>query len=45
MERFIVTQTKTNESLGELVHLLTSRLDAMVAHQKTMDAQIAQIAQ
>ena len=45
MEHFIVTQTKNNESLGESVNLLTSRLDVMAAHQKTMDAQIAQIAQ
>jgi len=45
IERFIATQTKTNESLGESINLLTSRLDAMAAHQKTMDAQIAQIAQ
>ena len=45
MECFIATQTKTNESLGESINLLTSRLDAMAAHQKTMDAQITQIAQ
>lgn len=42
MEHFIATQTKTNKSLGESINFLTSRLNAMVAHQKTMDAQIAQ---
>jgi len=45
MERFIATQTKTNESLGESINLLTSKLDAMAMHQKIMDGQIAQIAQ
>jgi len=45
MERFIVTQTTTNETFKESIHLLTSRVDAMAAHQKTMDTQIAQIAQ
>jgi len=45
MERFIATQTKINESLGESINLLTSRLDALAVHQKTMDAQITQIAQ
>jgi len=38
MERFIATQTKTNESLGESINLLTFRLDAVAAHLKTMDA-------
>lgn len=45
MERFIATQTKTNENPGESINLLTSRLNAMATHQKTMDAQIAQITQ
>jgi len=45
MERFIVTQSKTNETLSESINLLTSRVNAMAAHQKTMDIQIAQIAQ
>jgi len=45
MECFIATQTTTNETLKESIHLLTSRVDAMAAHQKTMDTQIAQIAQ
>jgi len=37
MEHFIATQTKTNETLSESINLLTSRVDAMIAHQKTMD--------
>ena len=45
MERFIATQTTTNETLKESIHLLTSRVDAMAAHQKMMDTQIAHIAQ
>ena len=45
MERFIVTQTTTNETLKENIQVLTSRVDSMAAHQKTMDTQIAQIAQ
>jgi len=45
MERFIATQTKTNESLSESINLLTSRLDAMTTHRKTMDTQITQIGQ
>ena len=45
MERFIASQTMTNETLTESVQLLTSRVDSMAAHQKTMDTQIAQIAQ
>ena len=45
MERFIATQTTTNETLKESIHQLTSRVDDMAAHQKTMDMQIAQIAQ
>jgi len=42
MECFIATQTKTNETLSESINLLTSTIDAMAAHQKTMDTQIAQ---
>jgi len=45
MERFIATQSKTNESLSESINLLTSRIDAIATHQKTMDTQITQIAQ
>ena len=45
MERFIATQTTTNETLKENIQALTSRVDSMAAHQKTMDTQIAQIAQ
>ena len=43
MEHFIVTQTKTNEALGESIDQLNSELNAMVSHQKVMDTQIAQI--
>jgi len=41
MEQFIATQTKTNKALSSL----TSKFDAMAAHQRVMDTQIAQIAQ
>jgi len=44
MEHFIATQSKTNETLSESINLLTSRVDAIAAHQKTVDTQIAQIA-
>ena len=37
MERFIATQTTTNETLKESIHMLTSRVDVVAAHQKTMD--------
>ena len=40
-----MTQTITNETLKESIHLLTSRVDAMATYQKTMDTQIGQIAQ
>ena len=42
MEHFIGIQSKTNETLSESINLLTSEGDAMAAHQKTMDTQIAQ---
>jgi len=45
MEHFIVTQTKTNEALGESINQLTSKFDTMASHQKAMDTQITQIAQ
>jgi len=45
MERFIATQTKTNEALGESINQLNSKFDAMTSHQKATDNQIAQIAQ
>jgi len=44
MEQFIATQTKTNEALSASINQLNSRFDAMAAHQKAMDTQIAQIA-
>jgi len=34
MECFIVTQTKTNDTLSESINLLTSRIDAMATNQK-----------
>ena len=45
MERFIATQTKTNEVFSESINQLNTKFDAMAAHQKAMDNQIAQIAQ
>jgi len=45
MERFITTQTKTNEVLGESVSQLNSKFEATTTHQKMMENQIAQIAQ
>jgi len=45
MEQFIATQTKTNEALSASINQLNSKFNAMVAHQKAMDTQIAQIAQ
>ena len=45
MERFITTQTKTNEVLSESINQLNSKFDSMATHQKMMDNQIAQIAQ
>jgi len=45
MERFIASQTKTNEALDELVNQLNSKLEAMTTHQKMMENQIAQIEQ
>ena len=45
MEHFIVTQSKTNEALSDSINLLTSKVDAIAAYQKTMDTQIDQIAQ
>ena len=45
MKQFIATQTKTNEALSASINQLNSKFDAMAAHQKAMDTQIAQIAQ
>lgn len=45
MEKFITTQTKTNDVLTESVSQLTSRVEAISTHQKMMETQIAQIAQ
>jgi len=45
MERFIATQTKTNEVLSEQTNQLNSKFDAMASPQKVMDTQITQIAQ
>ena len=40
-----MTQTKTNEALGESVSQLTAKFETMTTHQKMMENQIAQIAQ
>jgi len=45
MERFIQTQTKTNEALGESVSQLNSKFESLSTHQKMMETQLAQIAQ
>jgi len=45
MKYFIVTQTKTNEALGESVSQLTSKFETITTHQKMIENQIAQIAQ
>ena len=45
MERFIATQAKTNEALGESVRQLTPKFETMTTHQKMLENQIAQIAQ
>ena len=45
MERFIASQTKTNEALDKSVSQLNSKFEAMTTHQKIMENQIAQIAQ
>jgi len=43
MERFIHTQTKTNEALGESMSQLNSKFERMSTHQKMMETQSAQI--
>ena len=45
MERFIATQSKTNEALGESVSQLSSKFETVTTHQKMLENQIAQIAQ
>ena len=45
MERFIASQTKTNEALGEAVNQLTAKFETMTTHEKMMENQIAQIVQ
>jgi len=45
IERFIVTQTKTNKALGESASQLASKFETMTTYQKMMENQIAQIAQ
>jgi len=41
MERFIATQTKTNEVFSVSTNQLNAKFDAMASHQKAMDNQIA----
>lgn len=45
MERFIQTQSKTNEALGEFVSQLNAKFKSMSTYQKMMENQLAQIAQ
>ena len=45
MEHFIAIKTKTSETLGESINQLTSKFNAMAAHQKATNTQIAEIAQ
>jgi len=45
MMQFVTTQSKTNEILTASINQLNSLFEAMTAHQKVMDTQIAQIAQ
>ena len=45
MTQFLAAQTKANEAMIASINQLTSKFDAMTTHQKTMDTQIAQIAQ
>jgi len=40
-----VTQTRTNEALGESINQLTAKFETMTTHQKMMENQISQIAQ
>jgi len=37
MERFIVTQTTTNDTLKESIHLLTSRVDAISTMEEGLE--------
>ena len=45
MERFIATQTKTNEALGKSISQLTFKFETMTTHQLMMKNQITRIAQ
>jgi len=45
MAQFVMTQSKTNEILTASINQLNSQFEAITAHQKAMDTQIAQIAQ
>jgi len=45
MERFIQTQSKTNEALGEFVIQLNAKFESLSTHQKMMETQLAQITQ
>jgi len=44
MMQFVMTQSKINEILTASINQLNSQFEAMTAHQKAMDTQIAQIA-
>jgi len=43
--KFVTTQSKINEILTASINQLNSQFEAMTAHQKAMDTQIAQIVQ
>ena len=42
IERFIATQSKTNETLSESINQMNPKFDTMASQQKAMDTQIAQ---
>jgi len=43
MERFIQTQTKTNEAVNESASQLNANFESLPTHQKMMETQLAQI--
>jgi len=45
IQRFIQTQTKTNEPLGENISQLNTKFEGLSSHQKMMETQLAQITQ
>jgi len=45
IERFIQTQSKTDEALGESMGQLNAKFESLSTHQMMMETQLAQIAQ